>query len=651
MRYVGTSHYSPWHCVLASALLLGLPGCEGKIGKPETAPWMATSTRDEPAPAPGTAPAVEERGLTGSDPSLTTANGKQPTGDRPTARPNEAPGSMSASGPRFSCVRPELRGLNQLSLRRLTRDEYLDSLRVALGPEIMSAPAVREAALQIPEETTGDITREFQNAHGYEHAAAILKTSQAIAKSVVSDPATRKRVFGECAVQEADYECAERYLAHGALRITKRPLDTQRSNALLDAFSDAGEGNAGLELLLSRLLQAPETVFHLAVPRPLCDATAEATETDGPDCQRGPAPSGTGQADDWTVAARVSFALTGHAPDQELLDAAASGELRSVEQVRPHAERLVETADARKQLEAILDAWLKLRTLPTPDPAVAKHAGIDATGFSQEARRELLDYALYEILDREVDATTLMTDAVGFPRSEALAKVYGTTIVKPGDAPAALTNGHRGLLLRVAPLLSGQLRTSPILRGVYVRMRLLCDELLSPDFSIIQSRTADLLELDQQKLSSRQIAQRVTEPALCMGCHVQINPLGFALESYGPLGAHRTVELDYDLEGRERATLPLDTHVQQVNIDDSAARSLSGADELVQALATSSKYQACIAERFFSQAQLRKPSAGDLCTLSEIEAVLRDGGSVKEAWLASIVHADLFIRKAPESPL
>jgi hypothetical protein len=177
---------------------------------------------------------------------------------------------------------------------------------------------------------------------------------------------------------------------------------------------------------------------------------------------------------------------------------------------------------------------------------------------------------------------------------------------------------------------------------------LLCDELVSPDFSIVQSRSADLLELDRQKLSSRQIAQQVTEPALCMGCHVQINPLGFALESYGPLGAHRNVELDLDVDGNELATLPIDTHVEQANIEDGTPHQLSGADALVDALATSTKYQACIAERFFSYAQLRKPSATDLCTLSEIEAVLRSGGSVKEAWLASIVHADLFIRKAPE---
>jgi hypothetical protein len=352
--------------------------------------------------------------------------------------------------------------------------------------------------------------------------------------------------------------------------------------------------------------------------------------------------------DDWTVASRVSFALTGHAPDQELLDAAARGGLRSVEQVRAHAERLVESTDARKQLEAILDAWLSLRTLPTPAPAVAKNAGIDVTGFSEEARRELLDYALYEILEREVDAPSLMTDRVGFPRSAGMAKLYGAAIIKVGDEPAVLPNGHRGLLLRVAPLLSGQLRTSPILRGVYVRMRLLCDELVSPDFSIVESRTADLLELDSQRLSSRQIAEQVTEPALCMGCHVQINPLGFALESYGPLGAHRDVELDLDVDGNELATLPIDTHVQQANIEDGAPHQVSGADALVDALATSTKYQACIAQRFFSHAQLRKPSATDLCTLAEIEAVLRNGGSVKEAWLASIVHADLFIRRAPE---
>jgi hypothetical protein len=31
--------------------------------------------------------------------------------------------------------------------------------------DILSGAAVREAAQQFPEETTGDITREFQNVH------------------------------------------------------------------------------------------------------------------------------------------------------------------------------------------------------------------------------------------------------------------------------------------------------------------------------------------------------------------------------------------------------------------------------------------------------------------------------------------------------
>ena len=640
MRYVGTYHYSQLYRGFGLALTLSLAGCEGKISKPESAPWAQSPARNTHAP--------EERAASASDSTSTSTVSTQLTGAPPVATPAPESGSMAAGGPRFSCARPELRGLNQMTLRRLTRDEYLDSARAALGAEILSSAAVREAAAQIPEETTGDITREFQNAHAYDHVAGILKISQALAKVVVDDPVVRKRVFGLCAESAADYECAERYLARGGIRITKRPLGTQRDNALLDAFSDAGEGNTGLELLLSRLLQAPETVFHLAVPRQRCPSSADATRSDNETCQEDSAQPGMVHVDDWTVASRVSFALTGHAPDQELLDAAARGELRNVEQVRAHAERLVETADARKQLEAILDAWLHLRTLPTPAPAVAKHAGIDASGFSEEARRELLDYALYEILDREADATTLMTERVGFPRSAGMAELYGTAIIKAGEEPAVLPNGHRGLLLRVAPLLSGQLRTSPILRGVYVRMRLICDELASPDFSIVESRTAELLDLDQHTLSSRQIAQQVTEAALCMACHVQINPLGFALERYGPLGAQRSVELDLDVDGKELATLPIDTHVQHANIEDGTPDQLAGADALVDALATSTKYQACIAQRFFSHAQLRKPSTTDLCTLSEIESVLRNGGSVKEAWLASVVHADLFLRKTSE---
>jgi hypothetical protein len=316
--------------------------------------------------------------------------------------------------------------------------------------------------------------------------------------------------------------------------------------------------------------------------------------------------------------------------------------------VRPHARRLIATPAARRQLQAVLDAWLNLEAIPTPHPALAARAGIDGAGLADEARKELLEYASYQILDQDADVASLMSAAIGFPRSERMAKLYGSEIAD-GDQPVALPEGHGGMLLRLAPLLSGQLSSSPILRGVYVRKRMLCDALPSPDFSIVNSRLKMFEAQDRTKLSTRQAVTQITSEGACPTCHTQINPIGFALERFDPLGQPRDEEIVFDPTGAEIARHPIDTHVTEANLEPGLPSELDGAEQLNGALAQSAKVRACIAERFYSQARLRAPSEGDHCALSEVEALLRDGGTVKEAWLQSVVNRELFVRQAEEA--
>jgi hypothetical protein len=238
-----------------------------------------------------------------------------------------------------------------------------------------------------------------------------------------------------------------------------------------------------------------------------------------------------------------------------------------------------------------------------------------------------------------------MTERVGFPRSERLAQLYGTQAVS-GDDPVTLEQGHGGLLLRLAPLLSGQRGSSPILRGVYVRKRLLCDELPSPDFGIIAERTEELEHSDPVKMSTREIVTEITSPEICQACHVKINPIGFALEGFGPLGEPRQQEIVVGPEGQELARHPIDSSSHHPNIEDGGPTVLDGSDDLNLALSSSGKVYACIAERLYTHGRMRPMVEADACALSEVESALRQGLSVKEAWVRAVVNDDLFWRKA-----
>lgn len=362
------------------------------------------------------------------------------------------------------------------------------------------------------------------------------------------------------------------------------------------------------------------------------------------ECTDVPASGGLYEVDSWSVASRLAYALTGEGPDAELLEAAEKGELRSEAQARPHAERLIESPAARRQLEAVLVAWLNLNAIPTPHDAVAERAGIEGEGLPAEARQELLDYATYQILDRDADTTRLMSEPIGFPRSERMATLYGSEVAS-GAEPVSLPNGHSGMLLRIAPLLSGKLAASPILRGVYVRKRILCDVLPSPDFSIVSSRLEQLEEQDLGALTTREAVTTITSEGACPMCHVQINPIGFALETFAPLGLPRSEEIVLDEAGEEVARHALDTYVSDANLEPGLPSELSGAEDLNEALADSSKVRACIAERLYTHARLRPASTADACGLSEVEQSLRQGATIQEAWLQAVLGPELFVRE------
>jgi hypothetical protein len=530
-------------------------------------------------------------------------------------------------------------------MRRLTKNELLQSMTAVLGAEIMAEPAVQQASALIPEESSGDLVHEFQNGHAFDHVQGLLLTAHAAAGAVVSNATVRSRLFGACA-DKPDAACVAAFLDENAVRILRRPPSSVQLEALLAAFGAAGGGAEGLRLVLASLWQAPEAVFHLELPRRECDPSTAEEEAA---CPATEASHGRIALDDWSIASRVSFTLTGQGPDDELLAAAGRGELRSLAEVRTHAERLASGPLAARQLDLFFDSWLKLRALPTPDSIVATAAGVDGADLGNEAREELLAFASYEILQRDADLATLMSDAVGFPRSERMAKLYGSAVAV-GDEPVALPEGHRGLLLRIAPLLSGKTSTSPILRGVYVRKRLLCDELASPDFAIISARTEALQEADTSHMSTREIAANITSPATCMTCHVSINPLGFALEDFDPLGRPREAEAVFDAAGAQIAHHPVDSRVERPNIESGGPEALDGATELNDALAHSAKLRACFAERLYTTAHLHAALEADACAISDIERALRSGKSIKDAWVESVVNDDLFWRNAEETP-
>src|SRR5205823_3262597 len=88
---------------------------------------------------------------------------------------------------------------------------------------------------------------------------------------------------------------------------------------------------------------------------------------------------GSGAPDAYAVASRLSFGLWDSLPDQELLKAAAAGELVTREQVSKQAERMLADPRAWFKIREFLLQWLKVDQYPDLGKDPKQFPGFDQT--------------------------------------------------------------------------------------------------------------------------------------------------------------------------------------------------------------------------------------------------------------------------------
>jgi hypothetical protein len=268
-----------------------------------------------------------------------------------------------------------------------------------------------------------------------------------------------------------------------------------------------------------------------------------------------------------------------------------------------------------------------------------------SVGLGAAFKQEIADYFNYVTFIKKGTFRDLMTLPIGFPGEVRLAAIYGAAKTTP-DQPVATPN-HPGLLTRAGMLSSTGNEPPTIRRGVAVKRRLLCDVLPSPDFAIVGSRLQALDAMDPRKTSNADMVKTVTASEACMTCHSQINPIGFALESYSPIAIKEDQQNyiwnDGSTGPKLRASFPL-PGAQTVNIGGKTFTASSPSD-LTNALGDSANARACMVTRFFRAVEARPESAADACALGEPTTVLRDGPIV-DALVRAVVNEDIFWRRA-----
>jgi hypothetical protein len=223
-------------------------------------------------------------------------------------------------------------------------------------------------------------------------------------------------------------------------------------------------------------------------------------------------------------------------PDQELLALAASDQLQVPEILEAQVERMLADPKSDAFIEGFLASWLTLRDLGSMPPDREQfrefyHYDLDFA-MRQETRlftRHLLENNLSVDLFLDADFTFV---------NKPLAKLYG---IEPpegfGFEKVSLSNPQRGGLLGQASILTvtaNGIDTSPVVRGVWLLENVLGTppsppppdvEPLDPD---VRGTTTIREQLDKHR----------SNPS-CYDCHRSIDPLGFALENFDPIGRWR----------------------------------------------------------------------------------------------------------------
>jgi hypothetical protein len=410
----------------------------------------------------------------------------------------------------------------------LTADDNLFlKVPVTAGPhEITVTFPVKTFA--VAENLTKPLLRSYLSPNSVAGLPAVSKIIVTGPFNVVGsgDSPNRQRIF-TCQPSGSTDEmaCAKEILSTLARRAYRGSITDADVQVLLGFYEtgrQSGGFEAGIELALWRVFSSPKFIFRF--------------EFDPSDI----APGAIYPISDLELASRLSFFLWSSIPDDQLLDLAARGELRSPGVLEQQVRRMLLDARGQALVDNFAGQWLYLRNLDhiVPEPKVFRNFD---NNLRQALRRET--ELLFETIIREDRSVLDLLNADYTFVNERLARHYGIPNIRGSNFQriAVVDDYRRGLLGRGSTLTvtSYANRTSPVLRGKWVLENLLGSPPPPPPADV-----PDLVE-GKEGQAGHTMRERMSEHRanpVCASCHAKMDPIGFGLENFNAIGAWRTME-------------------------------------------------------------------------------------------------------------
>ena len=345
-----------------------------------------------------------------------------------------------------------------------------------------------------------------------------------------------------------------------------------------------------------------------------------------------------GELDDFQVATRLSYLLWRSMPDQELLDLAAAGRLSDDDVLARQVDRMLDDPKSERFIDDFAGQAFRLYEMNATTPDKALYPEYDSR-LGQAMTRETQLF-LAELLAENLSVGNLIDSDFTFV-NRRLAEHYGIEgvtgqqmrkVAIPDDSP-------RGGLLTQASIhkitVNGT-TTSPVPRGNFVLANLLGQPAPPPPAGI------EGLEPDTRGATTiREQLDKHRTDTVCNSCHRNIDPPGFALESFDPIGGFREA---YRIPGEEgaggyRKGLPVDvtgvTPQGQVFVGIEEYKKLLYGNELDQVARH-------IASQLIAFATGAPVEFADRDAVEDILSALADDGYPLRSMIREVVKSDLF---------
>jgi len=410
----------------------------------------------------------------------------------------------------------------------------------------------------------------------------------------------------------ADYdkpECATSLLGYLGPRLFRRPLSTDETKRYQLLFTGTLTARAdATRAVLSAMLQSPYFLYRSE----LGDASS--------------ARDGIVRLTPYEIASALSFTLWHDSPDAELMGAAASDKLKTVDGVVEQAERMVK--DAR-----FVGFYVDMLSDLTLASRMSRREGADSVNDSLSVMRQLsTEFASYvkQNLDAGATLQSLLTnrslvtvaDAAKFRNLGTDSGTEQATVSLPAPVAGLFSLGA------IAFANAGTNHPSPIKRGVMVREHFLCAPIPPPPDNL----DLTLLPRSGDVVTNRDVYERSTSPSTCSACHSLFNPMGFAFEAFDELGRYRTMDngVDVDLSGSLVGTRDADG-------------AFANMTEMSDKLSRSEQVSECFALNAFRFASGRIESESEMCDVSKIHKAFSQSGGDMRTLAVSLVGSESFL--------